>query len=437
MNISSRFRQDLGYYLMGVIIPGAINAISVPLLKKLLGTSDFGKYGISYNLLLLLTAFSVGWLCQSIIRFKFTAAGISNSFYKQIFRLGTWVVLILSVSALLINMVYFNNPIAFSLLFSTAIIFCGYQNLLIGLSQANFLSRFTMYTEALRTAVFFILAVTLLKLDVMPSINALFLAIVVSYIASSLLLFKKNKLYTILFKAEGLQTTTEVFEISNVFRYGLPLAGWYLISYLLLFLDKPLLVQHMGYEVQGNYQALYELINKGSVVLLIPVLYALFPLLSNAFENDDIAGGMKLLKKLILIELGIMITGLLAYWLVGFAILQYVLSVPDTFDYKFSGFLMLASILIWQIGMLVHKPFELRKQTNMLLWIVIASLAVFLILLYLVKIYQPVAVYLYTTPFLGASITYVCLCLYLVGYYKKMKTHLHQAKNLVKQKLFD
>lgn len=436
MNISHRFRQDLGYYLLGVIIPGAINAITIPVLKKILGSASFGVYGIHYNFLLLLASFSVGWLCQSLIRFKFTITGQENFFYRRIFSLGSVVIISFAFIALAVNFYYYHQSIAFSLLFSSSIIFCCYQNMLIGLSQANFLSRFTMYSEAIRTATFFISAMFLLNVKILPSLDALFIALNISYLVSAILLFRKNELMQKLFIEKLKVNPDGNFKTGRIFSYGLPLAIWYLISYIILFVDKPLLAHNLGHEVQGNYQALYELISKGAVVLLIPVLYALFPLLTNAFENNDIAKGMQLLKRLILIELGLLVVGLIAYWLFGFFILKHILSVPDTMDYKLCGFFMLASILIWQIGMLMHKPFELKKETNMLLRIILVSLAVFLILFFIIKTYPPVEVYKYTMPFLAASITYVFLCLIMAGYYKKMKADIKDFRYQIKQKLF-
>lgn len=434
MNIGSRFRKDLGYYMLGVIIPGLINAATIPLLKRILGSAEFGRYGIRYNFLLLLTAFSVGWICQSIIRFKFSVAGEEQEFYRRTFFLGSVVSVSLAVMGFGISMFYYHYGFIFSALYSVAIVLCGYQNILIGVSQANFLSRVTMYSEAIRTAVFFITAMVLLRLNRIADLNALFLALVISYFISALILLKRNKLAPVLFKSG--QKVTKTFRVKGLLSYGLPLAAWYLASYLLLFMDKPLLAKNMGYEVQGNYQALYEIISKGAMVLLIPVTNAIFPLLSDAFEKDNRATGMRLLKKIIFIELAILIAGLVSYWLFGFTILRYLLSVPGTADYKLSGFLMLASILIWQIGMLVHKPFELKMRTTIMLWIVLASIAVFLVLFFLLKIYKPVKVYFYATPFLFASTCYVALCLIMVGYHKKVKMHLQRAGSIVKEKLF-
>lgn len=287
-----------------------------------------------------------------------------------------------------------------------------------------------MYSEAVRTGTFFVCAILLLYLKWLPSIETLFLALNISYIISGSMLFLKNKLHKLLWKPTP-NRSTDIFKTSAVLQYGLPLALWYLISYLMLFLDKPLLATQLGHEVQGHYQALYELISKGAVLVLIPVTYALFPLLANAFESNDEEKGIRLLKKIILTELPIMASGLVCYWWFGFRLLQYILKVPDTFDYKVTGLLMLASTFIWQIGILVHKPFEMRKHTCMLLWCVLAALSVFLISFFVLKAITVKHVYCFTLPFLGASIVYVTACLIAMGHLKKFKNHWNSVKKLV------
>ena len=56
-------------YSITKILPGIMGLISVILIIKMIGTEEYGKYSILNSFIMTLTAFSGGWLNQSLLRY--------------------------------------------------------------------------------------------------------------------------------------------------------------------------------------------------------------------------------------------------------------------------------------------------------------------------------------------------------------------------------
>ena len=64
--------RDALYYSISKIIPGITGLISVVLFFRLIGAEEYGKYSIIFSFTNLISAFSFGWLNQSILRYRST-----------------------------------------------------------------------------------------------------------------------------------------------------------------------------------------------------------------------------------------------------------------------------------------------------------------------------------------------------------------------------
>jgi hypothetical protein len=123
----------------------------------------------------------------------------------------------------------------------------------------------------------------------------------------------------------------------------------------------------MGAEVQGNYQAIFDLLFRGVSMIMSPVLTSLFPILTSAYTRGNNKEIRKLMKKIISYEIiGFLLSSVL-YWWFADRLLLSLLKIPNTFSFKLMGFIVLCATFIWQIAILVQKRFELKQRTFYLL----------------------------------------------------------------------
>ncbi len=129
----------------------------------------------------------------------------------------------------------------------------------------------------------------------------------------------------------------------------------------------------LGANEQGNYQAMFDLLSKSIMLLCSPVVISLFPLVSEAYQSNKMQEIKKLLSRIIVIELAVLAATLIAYWWFGSAIVSSLIKVPDTTEFKLMGEIIIAGTFLWQIGIVVHKYYEMKfKNTELLIMVVIA-----------------------------------------------------------------
>lgn len=422
MEVGRRFSKDLVYYAVGIALPGIVNAASIPVLKWMLGATGFGFYSIRQGFMLLLTTGAIGWLCQSVIRFRYRHPEQASEAYNgQMLRMAAGILAIAASLVLLLYRWWVPDSWLLVGLFATAFLLCGFQNLILAITQANFNAKHTVYSEALRTVSFLGFGVLFIWMRPGYATEMLFAALIVSYLLSiSLLLhigrLRISKLFSRSVPGSATKGPTDRREI---FQYGLPLAYWFLISFILSYADKLALAGLLGYESQGHYQAMHDLISRGVSFLMLPVVYALYPVMSKAFESQAESKAMALLKKIVLLELLFLVLALAAYWLFGFRLVAWLLKVPVDPNFFHTGWLMLATGILWQMNMLLHKPFEMRYNTRLMALFVSAALVVYGCSLYLVYRTRPAEVYVFTLPFLAATLTYMSACIWQLSSHKR------------------
>src|ERR1700710_2764934 len=124
MSATARFKKDFSYYFLGIIVPGLLNAAMIPILKRLLGTENFGSYSLKYNFLLLLIATVFGGLCQGIIRFKADEEDNLPLFSANIFLIARRLLIPIVIVAFFILKFYFNQSYLLAGIYSLCLIGC-------------------------------------------------------------------------------------------------------------------------------------------------------------------------------------------------------------------------------------------------------------------------------------------------------------------------
>ena len=369
MDLLSQFKKHYLHYLVSIIIPTIITAVSIPLFKLLLGAASYGNFAIIFNSVLICTATLTGWISQSVIRY-YPSSLNKQFFVKQSLSLSikTQGLFILPV---FLVVWYFNNDWILAFFFCATLFISALQFTIVSISQSIFLSKKNIFSEFIRTVTYILTAIFLLKYTSLNFLYSLFSAIIISYTLSFIYLNKQVK-KALLAKQNKEQESFKVFS-KRFLKYGLPLSFWFIFAYLITLTDKLFIRQIVGGEVQGNYQAIFDLISKSITLIISPVIISLFPLLTTAFAKGENQEIKRLLVKIILFEFAGLVITTVAYWWFGADLLFAIIDTPNTLEYKLMGLMVIAGTFIWQIAIVVQKKYELQFKSRYLLFMLMVA----------------------------------------------------------------
>lgn len=373
MDLFSKFRKDYFNYLISIILPAIISGISIPVFKHLLGAKGYGNFSIWFNAILIITSILAGWITQSIILF-YPSSPDKRLFSKEALLLSGRTQLLFFMPVL-ISIWLISNNFLLATLCSLALLVTSIQFTILPIIQSSFLSKKIIFSEILRVISYVASAILLLKFSGISYLYSLFIAVIVSYSLSLFYLIKQARTFfrnqaerPPVFKPESAK-----YLFTKFFNYGAPLSLWFVFSYLLSYIDKLFMLHHFGGEVQGNYQAIFDLLSKSIVLIISPIVTSLFPILTSAYSKGDNSEIRRLLKKIIFFEMAGFLTATILYWWFGATLLLRILKTPDTFTFRLMGFIVIAGTFTWQLAILVQKRFELKLRSLYLLAMVIIA----------------------------------------------------------------
>lgn len=405
MDLFSRFKKDYLNYLISIIIPVIITAVSIPLFKHILGSEGYGNFSITFNSVLLCTAILSGWIWPSIIRY-FPASLNKRSFARQSMMLSGITQSIFALPVLVVVW-YIKNDIILAVFFSLTLFLTSLQFSVLALSQSVFLSKKSIYAELMRSVSYMTTSLLLLKCTHINYMYALFISVLVSYLIS----FTYLSIQSI--KQLRLQPSPESGEksmkslLNNFMVYGSPLSLWFVFASLISLTDKYFILKTGGAQAQGNYQAMFDFLSKSITIFISPVTISLFPLLTTAFHDGKTGEINKLLKTILGLELAGLLAACILYWWFGADILFTLIKTPGTAEYKQMGLFIIAGTFIWQMAIVMQKRYELKFKSLYLLAMV--SIAFLLQLLLYILFNKCSSQLLYPIGYATASVVYLFL----------------------------
>lgn len=373
MDLFSKFRRDYFNYLISIILPALISGISIPVFKHLLGAKGYGNFSICLNAILMLTSILSGWITQSIILF-YPASPDPRLFSKQALLLSIRTQVIFFIPVLLIIW-YLSHDFFIAILSCFILLVTSVQFSILPVIQSSFLSKKIIFSELIRVVTYLGCAIFLLRLSGLSYLYSLFIAVVISYSLSLFYLIKQAKIF---FKEQATTGHDPILQknlFKKFFSYGAPLSLWFVFSYLLSYTDKLFMFKHFGGEVQGNYQAIFDLLSRSIILVISPIVTSLFPILISVYVKGDNSEIRRLIKKIIFFEMIGFCLATILYWWFGAALLLNILKTPDTFTFRLMGFIVIMGTFTWQIAILVQKRFELKLKSLFLLAMVIIAFA--------------------------------------------------------------
>ncbi len=397
---SNGFLSDALQYFLSKAVPGISFTVFVALAIKLVGSDAYGIYSSVFSSATFLAVLAVGWFNQAQLRF----AGSKEQAVTPRLRCRALLIsssIISAVAALWAGLCFLwpsMPPIPYIETAVLALVYVLYLIQLTGL-QADIRAKDYRRMETLR-AITLIVVVLLIAVAGFREWLTLVVSVLLSLIVPLLVIRKP-----VLYRPEA---ALSAVPLRDCFSYGWPVSLWLALQALLPAFERWLILASYSGNELGAYSGLYDILVRGTGLLLFPVTMALHPRYMSAVNNNKVREAKKYLQ--LCYRWSLVIAGLLIIaWLIGLERLLY--SILPELEAGSSGYLwyMVISVLLWQFALIVHKPLEAQKKTRLML--VFSSLCtVFIIIFDLVMVGTIGIVALPVASGVGAMF-YIILCL--------------------------
>jgi len=340
------------------------------------GVETYGQFSIFQNTIFLVSMMGVGWLNQSILRFN-DSSEIFRIGLMKIFRFTSFMLSIIGFVLLF----FLTKSFMYSTIGTLVIFFQTFSSIKSSFYLSNLKVSNAFSIDLVRVSSFLILVIGLFFIkNSMTNAHGLEICFFVSYITVNFFIITKEKRNSIslLIKERFEFPNFELKKILNneVIRYGAPFAVWFVASHLLNISDRYIIKQNCSVQDLGIYSALYDIVNKVISFLFMPAMYIMMPYLKKEYES----GKSENVKKILFISffaqlfvLAIILFGL--YMFESLILRKASFFALDSTSYSLFYIISISSV-IWQIAMLAHKPLELSKRTDLMVYFILISLIV-------------------------------------------------------------
>lgn len=364
--VRDRFVSDTLVYLAGRAVPAGLTIVSVPLFARALGVEAYGLFALASALALMAGNTAGGWFGQAVLRYASRLQHWSGGAFD---RALDWALIVASIGAALLT--------AAGLAFLPEFPALGVSTVAVGASTAAYVLASARGQAALQPGR--VSAADILRVGCTVGLSAAIVFLLSVREPSVLLLSAAlGNVVGVAVLRRRLPSFRKLdwksrVALERMGRFGAPLAGWMLISTLLILSDRYVIEIFLGTGAVGSYSAVYDLIFKGFVFLFTPMLMAAHPMIMDAWNRGEAAEANRVLRRTTV--LAVLSGGLatVSVWLLAPLLLPAVLGSVATEGSLRAAGPVAAGAFLWQIAMLVHKPLEIRQRTSLML--VFAALA--------------------------------------------------------------
>ena len=373
--------KDSFKYSVTKIIPGIMGLLAVIVFIRMIGAEEYGKYSVQLSFLMASSAFTVGWLNQSTLRYY--SKYQNDQQLPQIFFIGLVFSLLLGSLILVIgSLVTVHNqkfPLT-SIGLALFLALCFFQ-FLSAVLRSQLRPNVMIIVTALQSILGLVLPLLLLWV-LSPNHKNLLLGLAGSYIALPLVFLALNiDRFKIFWPIAHDSRHHYKLILSKFFRYGFPLSLWFGISLSLPFLDRFFIEYFYSFEVTGIYASFTDLVIRIFSILVFPLTLAAHPRIMSAWNNNNQSAAFTIWRKALQYQLGIFII-LMAIVIIFtdqiFSLLMVAL--PElNISYSYLLIPILIGGFLWQFALLCHKPLEMDQRTKLMVVLMLAALCVNLI----------------------------------------------------------
>ena len=373
--------KDSLKYSVTKIIPGVMGLIAVIVFIRMIGAEEYGKYSVQLSFLMACSAFTVGWLNQSTLRYY--SKYQNDQQLPQIFFIGLVFSLLLGSLILVIGSLVTINSQKFPLTNIGLALFlalCFFQFLSTVL-RAQLRPNVVIIVTALQSILGIVLPLLLLWV-LGPNHKYLLLGLAGSYIALPLVfsVFNIGRLKIFWLSANDNRHQYKLI-LSEFFRYGFPLSLWFGVSLSLPFFDRFFIEYFYGFENTGIYASFTDLVIRIFSILVFPLTLAAHPRIMSAWNNNNQSAAITIWRKALQYQLGIFIILVATVMIFTDQIFSLLMVALPELNISYSYLLMpiLIGGFLWQFALLCHKPLEMDQRTKLMVVLMLAALCVNLI----------------------------------------------------------
>ena len=373
--------KDSFKYSVTKIIPGVMGLLAVIVFIRMIGAEEYGKYSVQLSFLMASSAFTVGWLNQSTLRYY--SKYQNDQQLPQIFFIGLVFSLLLGSLILVIgSLVTVHNqkfPLT-SIGLALFLALCFFQ-FLSAVLRSQLRPNVVIIVTALQSILGLVLPLLLLWV-LSPNHKYLLLGLAGSYIALPLVFLALNiDRFKIFWPIAHDSRHHYKLILSKFFRYGFPLSLWFGISLSLPFLDRFFIEYFYSFEVTGIYASFTDLVIRIFSILVFPLTLAAHPRIMSAWNNNNQSAAFTIWRKALQYQLGIFIILMAIVTMFTDQIFSLLMVVLPELNISYSYLLIpiLIGGFLWQFALLCHKPLEMDQRTKLMVVLMLAALCVNLI----------------------------------------------------------
>ena len=373
--------KDSLKYSVTKIIPGVMGLIAVIVFIRMIGAEEYGKYSVQLSFLMACSAFTVGWLNQSTLRYY--SKYQNDQQLPQIFFIGLVFSLLLGSLILVIGSLVTINSQKFPLTNIGLALFlalCFFQFLSTVL-RAQLRPNVVIIVTALQSILGIVLPLLLLWV-LGHNHKYLLLGLAGSYIALPLVfsVFNIGRLKIFWLSANDNRHQYKLI-LSEFFRYGFPLSLWFGVSLSLPFFDRFFIEYFYGFENTGIYASFTDLVIRIFSILVFPLTLAAHPRIMSAWNNNNQSAAITIWRKALQYQLGIFIILVATVMIFTDQIFSLLMVALPELNISYSYLLMpiLIGGFLWQFALLCQKALEMEQRTKLMVVLMLAALCVNLI----------------------------------------------------------
>ena len=373
--------KDSFKYAVAKLIPGLMGLMTIIVFIRMIGPEEYGKYSIQLSFLMAISAFSIGWLNQSILRYysRYQTAALLS----RVFGLGILVSILFGLVVLGIASRYsiFDSLTGSESLigFILFVALCAFQ-FLSTLFRAQLKPINVIIITTVQSILGLLIPVILLSMFE-QSHRFLLIGLAMSYCTPPIIFFfvNINRVKKFWFKENGIHKSRHI--LVEFLKYGTPLSLWFALSLSLAFLDRFFIKYFFEYETMGIYASFTDLVVRVFSILLFPLTLAAHPRIMFAWNTNKQSAAIALWWKALQYQLGIFIVLMAVVYIFTDNIFNMLMVILPDLNESYSFLLMpiLAGGFLWQFALLCHKPLEMDQRTKLMLLLMLAALCVNLI----------------------------------------------------------
>jgi O-antigen/teichoic acid export membrane protein len=362
-------RQQVAQYAPGVLVPAVVGIASSATFTRMFATEEYGRFALAWSGVGLLVLLVSQWLQQGIARYlPAVPAGAPAIRLKRATGLGMVLV------GAIVSIVALGMVVALPLLLSTS-----WSHIILAAAAVTVLSvLFVPLSVVLQAEMRARRYSSYLALSsVLRLVFALVLVFGVARDPACLMWAQCGALAVLtpmLWRDARLPAGREILrdwreslpELRRLAAYGFPVVGWTVAANILDASDRWIIQFVRGSGEVGVYGANYSLVVSTVGLIALPMGLAAHPFLMRSWSAGDREAASKWLGRIVEWYL---IAGSLAVAIVGYFsrdIATLLLGPDFRAGYRIIP-VVLAGMVVWQLGMYSHKPLEFTERTRLML----------------------------------------------------------------------